>query len=108
MHRGIDIAAPFDAPILAVASGVVTFVGYERGGFGNWISIDHQNGFQTRYAHNARNLVRVGDRVFQGQRIADVGSTGLSSGPHLHFEVLVDGAWTDPLQFFPESMFRIR
>jgi len=108
MHGGIDIAAPFGTPIVAVASGVVTFVGYERSGFGNWIIIDHQNGFQTWYAHNARNLVRVGDRVLQGQQIATVGSTGASTGPHVHFEVWQDGARVDPLQFFPESMFRIR
>ena len=108
MHNGIDIGAPFGAPIVASAGGVVNFVGYERGGFGNWVQIDHGNGFMTRYAHNARNLVRNGDRVMAGQHIADVGSTGSSTGPHLHFEILENGERVDPLRFFPESMYRIR
>ena len=107
MHNGIDIGAPFGVPIVAVANGVVTFVGYDAGGFGNWIIIDHQNGFQTWYAHNSRNRVRIGDRVTQGQHIADVGSTGSSTGPHLHFELWVDGARVDPLQFFP-GIYRLR
>ena len=108
MHSGIDIGAPFGAQIVASAGGVVNFVGYERGGFGNWIQIDHGNGFMTRYAHNARNRVRLGDRVVAGQHIADVGSTGSSTGAHLHFEILENGVRVDPLQFFPENMFRIR
>jgi len=98
-HGGIDIGAPFGATIVASASGVVTTSAYNAGGFGNFIVIDHGNGRETLYAHNSRNRVRVGDRVAQGQHIADVGSTGSSTGPHLHYELHENGTRIDPLPY---------
>jgi len=100
MHSGIDIGAPFGVPIVASAGGVVEFSGW-NGGYGNYIRIYHGNGHHTVYAHNSRNLVRFGDHVTQGQHIADVGSTGASTGPHLHYEIWVNGIPVDPLPFFP-------
>lgn len=106
-HQGIDIGAPFGTPILASAGGVVELSGW-NGGFGNYIRIYHSNGHHTVYAHNSRNHVRNGDRVVQGQHIADVGSTGNSTGPHVHFEIWVNGTPVDPLPFFPPGTYRIR
>lgn len=87
MHRGIDIAAPVGTPIVAAAPGVVEFSGWNSGGYGNMVEIRHADGSMTRYAHNNRNLVQSGQRVEQGQQIAEMGSTGYSTGPHVHFEV---------------------
>lgn len=95
MHNGIDIAAPTGTPVHAAAAGKVTHSGW-AGTFGQLVVVDHGNGLETRYAHNSKLLVRVGDEVQRGQRIALVGSTGQSTGPHLHFEVLVDGKPQDP------------
>ena len=100
MHHGIDIAAPSGTPILATGGGTVVFSGWHDGGYGFMVIIDHGIGIETLYAHNSRNLVRVGDEVERGQRIALVGSTGRSTGPHVHYEVLVDGVPVDPNQFF--------
>lgn len=96
-HMGIDIAANMGAPIYAVADGVVIDSG-PASGFGLWVRIRHNDGTVTTYGHNNRNLVSVGQRVSAGQRIADVGSRGNSTGPHLHFEVDLPG-WikTDPI-----------
>ena len=99
-HAGIDIPAPFGTPVLAVASGVVTRAAYNRGGWGNFVVIDHQNGYSTLYAHNSRNLVRAGDRVRQGDTIALVGSTGSSTGPHIHLEIHRNGRQVDPMPYF--------
>ncbi|MBF2090618.1 MAG: peptidoglycan DD-metalloendopeptidase family protein [Synechococcales cyanobacterium K44_A2020_017] len=87
MHRGIDIAAPVGTPIVAAAPGVVEFSGWNSGGYGNMVEIRHADGSMTRYAHNNRNLVQSGQSVEQGQQIAEMGSTGYSTGPHVHFEV---------------------
>ncbi|WP_137724472.1 M23 family metallopeptidase [Prescottella subtropica] len=96
-HMGIDIAAPMGAPILAAGNGTVINSG-PASGFGLWIRIRHDDGTVTTYGHNDRNLVSVGQRVTAGQRIADVGSRGNSTGPHLHFEVdLPGGIKTDPI-----------
>jgi murein DD-endopeptidase MepM/ murein hydrolase activator NlpD len=95
-HAGIDIAAPVGTPVKAMAAGTVVFSG-SAGGYGNLVAIDHGNGVTTRYAHNRALLVSVGQRVTLGQEIAQVGSTGRSTGPHLHFEVLRDGQAVDPL-----------
>lgn len=95
-HKGIDIAAPAGTPVQAVAAGKVIFSG-RAGGYGNLVAIDHGNGFTTRYAHNQALLVSVGEMVTVGQEIAQVGSTGRSTGPHLHFEVLREGQAVDPL-----------
>jgi murein DD-endopeptidase MepM/ murein hydrolase activator NlpD len=87
MHRGIDIAGPVGTPILAAAPGVVIFSGWNSGGYGNLVELEHPDGSVTLYAHNHRILVSKGQRVTQGQLIAEMGSTGFSTGPHLHFEI---------------------
>lgn len=87
MHQGIDIAGPVGTPIVAAADGEVIFSGWNSGGYGNLVKVWHPNGTTTYYAHNNRNLVRVGQQVRQGQQIAEMGSTGFSTGPHLHFEI---------------------
>ena len=87
MHRGVDIAAPTGTPVIAAAAGTVTFAGWNNGGFGYLVDIRHADGSLTRYAHNSRLLVTSGQPVEQGQLIAAVGSTGYSTGPHLHFEI---------------------
>lgn len=94
MHRGIDIAAPVGTPIVAAAPGVVERSGWNSGGYGNLVEVRHPDGSMTRYAHNSRLLVRPGQRVSQGEQIAEMGSTGYSTGPHLHFEVHVAGVGT--------------
>lgn len=99
--NGVDLAAPTGTPIMAAANGTVikNSFGTYGGGYGNYIIIMHDNGTQTLYAHNSKNLVKYGDRVEQGQTIATVGSTGRSTGPHVHFEVRGgknpggDGSW---------------
>ncbi len=102
MHRGIDIAAPVGTPIVASASGVVSYAGYNDGGFGYLVEIDHADGSMTRYAHNDRILVNVGQQVTQGDQIALMGSTGFSTGPHLHFEVHPGGQGAvNPMAFLP-------
>lgn len=98
-HAGVDIAAAHGTAILAADSGVVTAAGW-NGGFGIMIAIDHGNGTATLYAHNSSNLVSVGQRVQRGQQIARIGSTGNSTGPHVHFEVHRNGSQVNPLQFF--------
>ena len=97
-HEGIDVAAPMGAPIVAPASGTVTKVGRENG-YGNVLEIDHGNGIVTRYAHCSKIDVRQGQRVTRGQRVAAVGSTGLSTGPHLHYEIHINGKIVDPLTY---------
>lgn len=94
-HRGIDFAAKAGSSVHAVAEGVVTFAG-TRTGYGKVVEIDHGNGYSTRYAHNYRLLVRAGDRVRVGEDIAKVGSTGRSTGPHVHFEVWFQGRAVNP------------
>ncbi|MDX2097756.1 MAG: peptidoglycan DD-metalloendopeptidase family protein [Leptolyngbyaceae cyanobacterium bins.59] len=91
MHRGIDIAGPIGTPIYAAAPGVVVYSGWNSGGYGNMVEIKHPDGSMTRYAHNHRNIVREGQQVEQGQQIAEMGSTGYSTGPHSHFEIHVPG-----------------
>ena len=97
-HEGIDVSAPMGAPIVAPAAGFVKSVGYERE-FGNTFEIDHGNGIVTRFAHCSRVIVRAGQEVTRGQLIATVGNTGLSTGPHLHYEVHVNGRPVDPLRY---------
>ncbi len=100
MHYGIDIAASHGTTVRAAASGKVIYSGW-KGGYGNTVMIDHGDGVVTLYAHNSSLLVRVGQRVSAGQPIARVGSTGRSTGPHLHFEVRIDGKPQDPLLHLP-------
>lgn len=102
-HKGIDIAAPVGEPILAPAKGRVVFAGRKSGGYGNAVEIDHGFGYQTRFAHASRVLVKRGQMVERGQVIAEVGATGLVSGPHLHYEVEVNGKAVDPLNFILED-----
>lgn len=97
-HRGLDFAGPAGAQVVAVASGVVTY-SKERFGYGKTVEINHGNGYVTRYAHNQRVLVTVGDTIQKGEPIALIGSTGRSTGPHLHFEVLKQGRAVDPMSF---------
>ncbi len=97
-HLGIDIDANTGDPVTAAAEGVISFSGV-RNGYGNVVEIDHGNGYKTLYAHNSVNLVRAGDIVRSGQQIAKVGSTGRSTGSHLHFEVKLDGRQVNPRQY---------
>jgi murein DD-endopeptidase MepM/ murein hydrolase activator NlpD len=96
-HRGLDIAAPTGSTIVAARSGTVTFAGWSDRGYGNLVKVRHAGGAETWYAHASRILVRVGQSVSQGDPIALVGSTGLSTGPHLHLELHVGGIAIDPL-----------
>ena len=98
MHEGIDIAASSGTPIRAAASGTVIHAGW-LGGYGNLVVIDHGNGLATAYAHASSILVGVGQQVAQGETVSLVGSTGHSSGPHLHFEVRINGVAVDPLLY---------
>jgi murein DD-endopeptidase MepM/ murein hydrolase activator NlpD len=97
-HKGVDFAGAPGSPVVAVATGVVTWAG-ERTGYGKLIEINHGDGFTTRYAHNERTLVTVGQTVKRGETIALMGSTGRSTGPHVHFEVLRNGRQVNPLSF---------
>ena len=101
-HEGLDFAAPFGTPILAASGGVVRTAAFQ-GGFGNLIEIDHGDGLLTRYAHAKVLLVKKGDLVARGQLIARVGSTGLSTGPHLHFEVRKHDKPQDPRAYLTGS-----
>ncbi len=102
IHEGIDIAGKEGSLVLAVASGVVTWSG-ERYGYGNLVEVNHGNGYVTRYAHNSENLVQVGDTVKKGQPVARMGSSGRSTGPHVHFEVLRNGVVVNPLKYVRAS-----
>lgn len=98
MHKGVDFAGKEDAPIIATASGVVTWA-EERYGYGQLIEINHGAGFKTRYGHNKTILVNVGDVVEKGQVIARMGSTGRSTGPHVHYEILRNNAQINPIKY---------
>ncbi len=97
-HTGLDIDAPKGSPVHAVADGVVTW-NTTRSGYGKVVEIDHGNGYMTRYAHNSKILVKLGQRVHAGQVIAKVGSTGRSTGPHCHFEVWLHGRVVNPIAY---------
>jgi murein DD-endopeptidase MepM/ murein hydrolase activator NlpD len=97
-HKGLDFAGTTGEPVVAVAAGIVTWAG-ERSGYGTLVEINHGNGYITRYAHNESTLVAVGQSVSRGEHIALMGSTGHSTGPHVHFEVLHNGTQIDPLMF---------
>ncbi|MGB3309975.1 MAG: peptidoglycan DD-metalloendopeptidase family protein [Nodosilinea sp.] len=103
MHRGIDIAGPVGTPIVAAAPGVVVRSGWNSGGYGNLVDIRHADGSVTRYAHNSRLLVREGQQVGQGQQISEMGSTGYSTGPHLHFEIHPPNSGAvNPMAYLPD------
>ncbi len=103
MHRGIDVAAPVGTPIVASAPGVVSYSGWNDGGYGYLVEIDHADGTMTRYAHNHRLLVSNGQQVAQGQQIAEMGSTGFSTGPHLHFEIHKPEGVVNPVAYLPND-----
>ena len=96
MHNGIDLAGPTGTDIYATADGVVTYSGWQSG-YGRIVIIQHDFGIETRYAHNSNNRVKAGQRVSRGQHIADMGSTGRSTGPHLHYEIRVGGKPVNPM-----------
>jgi murein DD-endopeptidase MepM/ murein hydrolase activator NlpD len=98
VHKGVDFAGSRGDEVVAVAAGVITWAG-ERAGYGRLVEISHGNGFTTRYGHNQQSLVNVGDTVTRGEPIALMGSTGHSTGPHVHFEVLRNGHQVDPVTF---------
>ncbi len=99
-HEGLDFTAATGTPIIAAASGVVTRSGWEES-YGNIVEIEHAEGFMTRYAHLSKRFVNEGQAVVRGQRIADVGSTGRSTGPHLHYEIFRHGRVINPVHVLP-------
>lgn len=101
MHEGVDIASHMGSPVLAVGDGVVSHSG-ERAGYGLLVEVTHESGLITRYGHTSATLVRVGDRVKKGQAIALVGTSGRSTGPHLHFEVVRNGTSVNPMRYLQQ------
>ncbi len=102
MHQGIDIAADVGTPIYAAASGVVEYAGWNSGGYGNMVEVRHRDGSMTRYAHMNALYVQKGQQVTQAEQIGEMGSTGYSTGPHLHFEVhLADQGTVNPMAYLP-------
>jgi murein DD-endopeptidase MepM/ murein hydrolase activator NlpD len=101
MHKGIDIAGPVGTPINSAADGVVVFAGWGEA-YGNLVEVKHNDGTTTRYAHNSRLLVAVGQTVSQGQQVSEMGSTGRSTGSHLHFEIRPSGGdAVNPISHLP-------
>lgn len=103
LHEGVDIASPYGSGVVATGDGVVTFAG-RQGGLGKKLVIDHGYGLASVYGHNSEILVSEGERVRRGQLIAKIGSTGRSTGPHLHYEILVNGIPVDPKRFLLEQL----
>ena len=101
-HEGLDFAVPVGTPIKAAGAGTVVFAAFHPQ-YGNMVEIDHGNNLTSRYAHSSKLLVKVGDHVEAGQVIADVGSTGRSTGPHLHFEIRYRGIAQNPLRFLARN-----
>lgn len=106
LHMGTDISGPVGTSIVAMAEGVVIFSG-QKNGYGNIVELRHSNGIETRYAHCQQNLVQVGDTVHKGQVIAKLGSTGRSTGPHVHFEVRRNGSAVDPISYLDSGRSRL-
>jgi murein DD-endopeptidase MepM/ murein hydrolase activator NlpD len=102
IHEGVDVAARFGGPIFAMAEGLVNFAG-EKAGYGMIVEITHESGLVTRYSHCSATLVKEGDKVSRGQEIAKVGTTGRSTGPHLHFEVIRNGRPVNPVAYLDSS-----
>ena len=97
-HAGVDFAGKLGSDVVAVAAGVVQFAG-RRSGYGNLVEINHGKGYVTRYGHNLKNLVAVGQTVKKGEVVAKMGTTGRSTGPHVHFEVMVNGRQVNPKKY---------
>ena len=102
MHKGVDFGCPEGTPVLAALGGTVTYAGWTNG-YGNCVVIRHDDGTSTRYAHNSELLVEVGQTVIQGEAVSLSGNTGNSTGPHLHFEIIIDGEQVDPLEYLPAN-----
>ncbi len=98
MHEGLDVGATYGTPVYAPADGLITFAG-RKAGFGNFVQIDHGYGIETIYAHNQKIDVKLGQKIKRGELLSRVGSTGNSTGPHLHYEVRVNGVAVDPLYY---------
>ena len=103
MHAGIDLAGAYGTPIYATADGIVGRSEWNSGGYGNLVEINHGQGIQTRYGHLSRLSVRAGQRVRRGELIGLMGSTGRSTGSHLHYEVRIDGRAVNPVPFMQPS-----
>ncbi|MFL6784026.1 MAG: M23 family metallopeptidase [Sphingomicrobium sp.] len=103
MHPGIDLAGPTGTPIYATADGTVLRAGWNSGGYGNLIEVDHGRGITTRYGHLSAILIHAGDHIARGQLIARMGSTGRSTGSHLHYEVRIDGRAVNPVPFMKSA-----
>ena len=97
-HKGLDFAGKKGSEVITVGDGVVSWAG-KRSGYGNLIEVNHGNGYSTRYGHNQKHLVKIGDKVKKGQQIALMGSTGRSTGPHVHFELLRNGKTVNPSKY---------
>ncbi len=102
-HNGVDFAGKMGSDVVSVAAGVVIWSG-ERSGYGQMVEVNHGNGFSTRYAHNSENLVSVGDVIKKGQVVALMGSSGRSTGPHVHFEVFKNGRAVDPASYIHRTI----
>jgi murein DD-endopeptidase MepM/ murein hydrolase activator NlpD len=107
MHPGIDLAGPYGTPIYATADGVVLRAGWNSGGYGNLVEIDHGRGIATRYGHMSAILVHAGDHITRGQQIGRMGSTGRSTGSHLHYEVRIDGRPVNPIPFMKSTDYLV-
>jgi murein DD-endopeptidase MepM/ murein hydrolase activator NlpD len=105
MHAGIDLAGPIGTPIYATADAVVGRSEYNSGGYGNLVELDHGHGIQTRYGHLSKSLVTAGQRVKRGDMIGLMGSTGRSTGSHLHYEVRIDGKAVNPVPFLQSTSY---
>lgn len=103
MHPGIDLAGSYGTPIYATADGTVFRAGWNSGGYGNLVEIDHGRGITTRYGHMSAILVQAGEHVTRGQQIGRMGSTGRSTGTHLHYEVRIDGKAVNPIPFMKST-----
>ena len=101
MHNGVDMAAPANTPIFAARGGQVITASYQKDGAGNYVQIDHGDGFRSIYMHMTRYIVKVGDYVTPGQVIGYVGSTGVSTGNHLHFGISRNGKYVNPMEYIP-------
>jgi murein DD-endopeptidase MepM/ murein hydrolase activator NlpD len=107
MHPGIDLSGPYGTPIYATADGVVLRAGWNSGGYGNLIELDHGRGIATRYGHLSAILIHAGDRIVRGQLIGRMGSTGRSTGNHLHYEVRIDGRPVNPVPFMKATDYLV-
>jgi len=107
MHPGIDLSGPYGTPIYATADGTVLRAGWNSGGYGNLVELDHGRGINTRYGHLSAILIRPGDRITRGQLIGRMGSTGRSTGNHLHYEVRIDGRPVNPVPFMKATDYLV-